>query len=324
MEKSDRDLTWDPVSDPWDYVNAWNMCSVAVDEEIRREVERLTLSFIDLKQTRAVGDIKNRDATWTEYRYALQAVSDAALKFANEIETSQEGRRNDIAPLPGLLDRGFSVIRKLITQREVVQGEKPDDFKLWSHRNDIMSDISAGEFRYINSAAASEAVSHYLNLPYRCGHIDRMLVDLLVYIECLTFGYCTSKRGISRWLPTRSVISIWTFAAILTVLGLCVLRVLNNGRDTFAIDALLVPGFIVASVLAEGITLRLRRYIDPTNWLLGEMVSCYRELNSPGGPISARHLIERLRRTSEMGAVWPPAVHALLDDVAARGGCIGL
>jgi len=39
-----------------------------------------------------------------------------------------------------------------------------------------------------------------------------------------------------------------------------------------------------------------------------------------GTVVSARHIRERLDKTTDQGAVWPSEVFALLDDIIERGG----
>lgn len=53
--------------------------------------------------------------------------------------------------------------------------------------------------------------------------------------------------------------------------------------------------------------------------LMTEMLHCYQDMKSDG-PVSARHLLERLKVATDNGAVWPAPLYALLDDVMARTG----
>ena len=39
-----------------------------------------------------------------------------------------------------------------------------------------------------------------------------------------------------------------------------------------------------------------------------------------GNVVSAKHILERLNKTSEDGAIWPSEVFALLDDIIDRDG----
>jgi hypothetical protein len=48
-----------------------------------------------------------------------------------------------------------------------------------------------------------------------------------------------------------------------------------------------------------------------------EMIGLYSELHSDG-PLSVRRVRERVQQLADLGAVWPGAVWALLDDMEAR------
>ena len=54
---------------------------------------------------------------------------------------------------------------------------------------------------------------------------------------------------------------------------------------------------------------------------IGSMLLVYSELKSEG-PISARHIEQRLNDTAKDGVVWPPAVYVLIDDIERRSGRI--
>jgi hypothetical protein len=60
-----------------------------------------------------------------------------------------------------------------------------------------------------------------------------------------------------------------------------------------------------------------RRVANEHSKMLSVMINCYGNLRSDG-PISARHIVERLATATNQGVIWPAPVFALLDDVAAR------
>jgi hypothetical protein len=56
-----------------------------------------------------------------------------------------------------------------------------------------------------------------------------------------------------------------------------------------------------------------------TKILADQMSRCYSVIGSDG-QVSARYLRELLIRLAEKGAVWPPPIYPLIDDIIARGG----
>jgi hypothetical protein len=53
--------------------------------------------------------------------------------------------------------------------------------------------------------------------------------------------------------------------------------------------------------------------------LLMAMHTVYTEIGD-GAVVSARHIRERLDKTTDQGAVWPSEIFPLLDDIIDRGG----
>jgi hypothetical protein len=318
---------WDPVSDPWDYHAAWTLCQGAVDRAVRDELVRVRRAARRFEQPDA-GEIseeeEDREAEanahyrWpTEYRSALDAVATAALRYSNEIETSTTGRGKGDRPLRGLLGLGFDLVQSLRLSRD--RDER--DLQLWSHRADLRGDIRTLLFPF-GRDELDRAVSDYLHLPYRCAYLDRLLVDVLVAIECYAFGWHLKSWGVGRWFPSRTTVITWIGVVFLAGLGFTLVRDVFGFRGGLSTEIAYVVVVISALTLASGLASRFPRLTDPDGWLLTELLRCYRELDA-GSPVSARHLIERLQRTSDLGAVWPPPLHALLDDVMARGGRIG-
>ena len=212
-------------------------------------------------------------------------------------------------------------------------------WQLWQHHRIEFDEIKKGEVPHITRSSLTEAVASYLDLPIRNRSIDRMLVDALVAAEVIAFAdemlnVPSFLRDLSAspfvkshplWrfikgqflslvmivaIPIGGLVGVvnlfdltgdWPFFTGLGFAGLWALF--------FVIGLFAFPSFWISE------TRRKRKVSE----LLVAMRTVYTEIGD-GAVVSARHIRERLDKTTDQGAVWPSEIFPLLDDIIDRGG----
>ncbi|HET6159538.1 MAG TPA: hypothetical protein VFE34_14430 [Dongiaceae bacterium] len=179
----------------------------------------------------------------------------------------------------------------------------------------------------------------YLRLPYRCAEFDRLLADMLTAAEMYAYGetvliknpvawvfglsaspihprpirnwligqawnllFFGVPAGISWWMASKQWIDDGT--ALWVTLGCGGIFLL-----LFGISIVALPFFIYRSARVKANILNR----------LDAMQSAYAAIGV-SGPISARHVTQRLEVAADRDVVWPGALYVLLDDIIARGG----
>lgn len=212
-------------------------------------------------------------------------------------------------------------------------------WQLWQHQQIRFDEIKKGEVPHIDRSSLTEAVAKYLDLPIRNRSIDRMLVDALVAVEVITYAdQMLNVPGFLRDLSASPFVKshpLWrfikgqvlSFVMIVAIpIGLLVgavklfdltgnwpfftgLGFAGLWALFFLIGLMALPSFWISE------TRRKRKVCE----LLDGMHAVYMEIRS-GTVMSARHIRERLDKTTDQGAVWPSEVFPLLDDIIDRGG----
>jgi len=222
---------------------------------------------------------------------------------------------------------------------EAVTDRCESEWQLWQYPETDLQDIKNGNIPYIDVLDLNEAVISYLALPVKSKKIDRMLVDALVTSEISSFAtemLYTPQFGLTS-SPLMKSHPLWQFlkdqAFSFSIIAFIPIMILFMAVELFEFSedwALIIGlGFVGlwTLILLLGIFALPKswaletRQKDKTKELLVEMELVRREI-PVDAIVSARHLQERLEKTSEKGAIWPSAVFPLLDDIIARGGVL--
>lgn len=210
---------------------------------------------------------------------------------------------------------------------------------VWRHHKFLLEDVKSKRAPKMDRFEIESAVSQYLDEPWRCERLDRLLIDLLVAMELVAFT--DEMINEPRWLPNffrlsplrqKHPLRIFLGEVILEYIfvgaicgGLYWLTQRSWMGDSWALG---IGGVIVALMLLYQFYMLIRL---PLAWhqhnksktqvadLIISMFLAYSELKSDG-PISASHIEQRLNDTAKDGAVWPAPVFALLDDIKRRSG----
>ncbi len=301
--------------------------------ETYQNAEQTRKTWVDNLVGQWFEDRNPKHGAYSEYKYALDIISKAALKHAEMIHAPVSGGN---CSFEKLCDQGFAVVRNL--EYGIWDSQSEDDkkaLKLWSHRKWPVYDVQNKKSPFLRREHIEEAVGEYLELPYRARGMDRLLVDLLVALELYQYSNEMINEVVTPGLPPRSPLKVRhplvsylkglliNFSLFILV-GFILYK--SHGLD----DSWVWLSYIACAVLSlfwpvlATISLPFkwrahRNAVKRVGLLIAEMQNCYRELES-AGPISARHILERLRVADDKGVSWPPSLYALLDDVMQRAG----
>ena len=299
-------------------------------EAVRREwVEGELFQWIDTDDQK-----QRREVRYTEFGRALEAISTAALAYAEA-----NGLSND--DLGKLLEGGFDIIRciRYATQPYDQPNEEAKKLKVWSHRWQPIYEVTNKTAPQLNRMDLEGLVGQYLQLPFRCEHIDRILTDALLALELYQFSdemineivvpeLGPPRSPLKQTHPLRGYLkgnfqtAAFLFIVGLGVYGLHRIHLLNDGWEAggFVVIGLLLIFCVGVSTLALPLAWgQHAKAVRNIRMLMGEMVQTYNELRTDG-PVSVRHLLERMKMATEKGVSWPGPLYALLDDVMARTG----
>lgn len=308
------------------------------NKRVMQTPEQIRQAWLDGEIGQSFEDNDPKHGRYSEYRCALDAISLAALKHAEATNAPLSGGEGSFETL---LWHGFSVVQNL--PWAVQHYQQPEDekkkLKLWSHRIQPLYDVQSKKTPYLSRSDIESAVGGYLALPYRAEHIDRLFADVLVALELYQFcDEMINEEVIPVLGPPRSPLkeahpfvdylkNMFNYFLFWTGVG-GIVFVLHQFR--LLSDGWAWSGYITC-VMLYLLGLALTTAFLPLAWhwhtkkvkrvkfIIAEMLGCYSELASDG-PVSARHLLERLRGAADKGVVWPAPLYALLDDVMARTG----
>jgi hypothetical protein len=265
----------------------------------------------------------------SEFYRALDAISRAALAYALERNASVGDRLGGgfTQPHPRtveeLLNNGFVVVGGLRDCIDWPKKDKPawyDRPRFWSHQHWLIAAVKRGKAPRFDRSGIESTVTEYLRLPYRAPEIDRLLVDLLMAIEIAAFTdwkidrnmnwvvFLSTGRRVSN--PLVNCVSAFLFWFGLAF-GLQWLGLINRQWEGISYQ---VAFWLGVASLVSGVLLTVK-----PDKLTQQMSICYSAMDS-AGPISAPHIRELLAASTQKGVVWPAPLHALLDDIMARGG----
>lgn len=212
-------------------------------------------------------------------------------------------------------------------------------WQLWQHRQIRFDEIKQGKVPHIDRSSLTEAVAKYLDLPVRNRSIDRMLVDALIAAEEIAFAdQMLNIPSFLKDLSTSPFVKshpLWRFikgqVANFVMIAAIPIGVIVGAVSLFDIrgDWPLFVGIGFAGLWALFFVIGLLAL--PSFWVsetrrkrkVGELLEAMHTVHTEigtGAVVSARHIRERLDKTTDQGAVWPSEVFPLLDDIIERGG----
>ena len=274
-----------------------------------------------------------KDHGTSQTGWLLRALTRAAAEHEGRSGMSEEVFKN----------RTFEMLVELVQElRDAVLGldkenyQKPEKMlNFWSsHRQPFVEVKDKGPPEQIAHAA-----DEYLRLTYRCAQFERLRIDMLTAAEMYAYGATVLQKVPLPSLWDYNIdplhyrpIRAWFFGQLsnLALFGIPAALALWAatkdwiGPDTnfwiiagcvalfllfFCLGVLGLPFLIWGSARAKA----------QVHKRLNAMLGAYAALQSDG-PISARHVIQRLEAAAKHEVVWPAPLHALLDDIMKRDG----
>ena len=276
-------------------------------------------------------------AKHSDFARALDDLSRSAMAFARETNAPLAGEKGSFEYL---FEQGYEIVQaiKYTVRRPEGTAEDQRKLKLWQHRYHPLDEIKRKVATPLQRQEVEELTGAYLNLPFRSQKMDRMLADMLVALELYAFGehvynqhYIPGVTSSNSPLAQKPILDYFVYRGI-SLAGLIVLWLILWGLWAIHIMPAIVGwwiggiAFALAALDFAWVTLWLpvrvwqnQKQRRKTGELLVEMSTTYNELQS-AGPISARHISERLSHGNNMGVVWPAPLQVLMDDILARGG----
>ena len=298
----------------------------ALEAARRATVERLAFDEEDGEAPRT----KRR----TQYFYVLEDITIAAREYAeknnidvDEFEYEWLSKSTDIVSQIRWSVIGYS------------EPSMENEVNFWVHSKDVLRKIKENDFKNVARSEIEASVGDYLNLPFRSKSVDRLLADILVAMELYAFGdemlneiaipYIYQPRS-----PLKQKFVLWSYLSgqaiqAFVLLGGAVLtwKVREAGYigdNTSLVISLILIGlfillFAIATILLPFAIRHQLKQRKKVVKLLADMSAVYSEMDT-NGPISAKHLIDRLQETRKEGVIWPAPLFALLHDVNERSG----
>jgi hypothetical protein len=263
------------------------------------------------------------------YSQLLREMAKAAMTYAVAKNIDPDNFEIDV------LGGALAVVQNL--RSALVKDWKDKTLDFWDSHSSPLDKIKADKVPYIDRSSLECVVDDYLVLPYRSQAMDRLLVKLLIAVELYAFGDEMLNEK-TFGFPARSPLK-QSHVLLAYLRGLLVNAVVFGGIATLALwaaskgwigetSAGWTSGTCAALFLLFG---AISTFALPFSWyaqakarrnvrkLLLAMVTIYNELRSDG-PISAKHIRERVSSAAEEGVVWPAPLFAILDDIVARTG----
>jgi hypothetical protein len=308
------------------------------EERLGQTPEQFRQARLDAEIGQWFDDRDPKHGRHSEYARALDAISQAALQYAKATNAPLAAGTNSFE---NLLEKGIAAVQSL---RWAVQpyDQKEDEgqkLRLWSHRIQPLYDVKSKKTPYLSRPEIESSVGEYLALPYRSDHMDRLFVDVLIALELYQFSdEMINEEVFPEIGPPRSPLKeAHPLAEYLKGCTKDFLLFAGLGGGVFVLhryhvlnDGWAWGGYLTCTVLcllSLGLTTAFLPFlwrshakkVRRVNSLVTEMLNCYSELRSDG-PVSARHLLERLKAAADKGVAWPAPLYALLDDVMKRTG----
>ena len=205
------------------------------------------------------------------------------------------------------------------------------------HR-DLLRLATQGEKLQIDRPSFEEAVGGYLQSDYRIPVVDRIIITALLDAEITGYFHHLMAKDIFTkispfddfgrgrhpffmWVRGQSRALVFYAFCIALAVGVRVFDVVSPNTATF-----IILGVVGVAILWFFVTL-IALFIYIPAWrklcpqfidLPDKMRQIYSELHS-SGPVSVKRIRDKVQNLEEIGAVWPSALWAMLDDIEARG-----
>ncbi len=201
--------------------------------------------------------------------------------------------------------------------------------KDWKHEPGILNYTkNTGKRYFVDRNSVESACRVYLDMPIRLSKIDRILIDQLIAVELSSFAdemINPNPYGVKSPLKQQHILISFIIGFIINAIffiGLAVgafaLEWEVVGIVILGIYVLITAVSVIALPFAWKKQSAARKLVTD---LILSIDGVYREMGS-SGPISARHIAEKAKKSSDLGVVWPAPLFAMLDDVLSRSGRI--
>jgi hypothetical protein len=172
--------------------------------------------------------------------------------------------------------------------------------------------------------AAKAGITDKLQFQYDILHRAVGLVDCLRSALIRDFSYDDPRKDWNFWrherFPFYQVKNRKVPYIDRSQLEDAVVRYLELPYRAQAIDRLFIEVLVAAEMYAYGDEMWNEHVFDfapARSPLKDAMTSVYAQLSSEG-VISARHILEEVKKAAAQGVVWPGSLYAMLDDIVAR------
>jgi len=210
-----------------------------------------------------------------------------------------------------------------------------DAGRVWGHRSFVIGDVKGKKVPEFQRQEIEQIAGSYIAGKTKSAEADRLFVDVLVALEFYQYldsilnaphvpiiaPHVFKRKPIMEWFVGRLISAVCGFLGY----GLFWLAT----KVGFPESWLWIVGLIlVALFFIEAIWSLIQL---PRTWfvvraaqkkiaeIIEQMNGVYASLSS-SGPISAQHVTELVKKSTEAGIVWPAPLHVLLEDIVARGG----
>jgi hypothetical protein len=175
----------------------------------------------------------------------------------------------------------------------------------------------------------------YIAGKTKSAEADRVFADVLVAMEFYQFADSVinaphlpliapgimKRKPILDWVAGRAISAVCGYLGY--VLFWLASKVGFPERWLWIVGLILVGLFLLGSVwsliMLPGQWLAVRAAQKKLSNTLDQMNGVYSALAS-SGPISAQHVSELVKKSTDVGIVWPGPLHVLLEDIISRGG----
>jgi len=285
--------------------------------------------WLDRHVKAAIGD----DApSYNEFRMLLDQVSREAVDLAMKagLSPDETGRRS---PFDKFLDDAAEPIENLFWSFGSSDDRKKG--RMWSHRSFLISDVRGKLLPEFHRGEIEQLAGAYIDAPVKTATVDRLFADLLVGME---FAQFTDLHVNAPHVPfigpsllkRKPILDYFANRVVSAVVGLIgfglfwLATFVGFPKDWLWIVAyILMVLFVLESIWSllwlPKQWLATRAAQKKVQEIISQMSGVYSALGSDG-PISAHHVSDLVRKSSDAGIVWPGPLHVLLEDIIARGG----
>lgn len=286
----------------------------------------------------------------SEYGQAVSAMSRSALRHVEQNLISSTEIETQFSDL---LEAGVKFVDRMHTAFRSMEYSSSgcslnrisrDKLNLWSHRGSPLDEPAVKIYADYKRPNVSEWITDYLELPYRCAQIERILIDasMAMYIFRLgsimieefhkisidgfdirdSYDVILNKKVEMNVKVNENIIfngSLLIFV-FFGVLDFFAYLISSNYMYHEIENFLLIVTYLTISVLIS-LLLWTRyadsKYVNKCRKIMNAKLYCYAQLGS-NDPIDPRKFLSRLQSSETKGAVWPTEIQILLEDIIGR------